>query len=57
MMCEAYAIAAAQANGLALTPAQLPGVVANLKRLEAVAQILEDTPLGPDDEAAPVWMP
>ena len=54
---ETYAIAAAKANGLALTPEQLPGVVATLQRIEAIAETLAAAALGPQDEAAPVWMP
>jgi hypothetical protein len=57
MIDEAYVIAAAKANGLALTPEQLPGVVATLQRIEAFAEPLIATALAPGDEAAPVWMP
>ena len=54
---EAYVIAAARAVGLAITAEQLPGVVANLQRIAAMAETLDAPALGPEDEAAPVWMP
>jgi len=54
---EAYVIAAAKAVGLGITPEQLPGVVANLQRIEAIAKSLDAAPLAPEDESAPVWMP
>jgi hypothetical protein len=57
MIDEAYAIAAAKALGLVIAPEQLPGVVANLQRIEAIAEPLDAMPLDPEDEAAPVWMP
>ena len=57
MIDEAYVIAAAKALDLALAPEHLPGVVANLQRIAAIAEPLNATALAPDDEAAPVWMP
>jgi hypothetical protein len=57
MIDEAYVIAAAKANGLAIAPEHLPGVAANLQRIEAIAEPLMAIALGPSDEAAPVWMP
>jgi hypothetical protein len=57
MIDENYVLAAAQVNGLAITPEQLPGVVANLQRIEAIAEAIHAVALAPADEAAPVWMP
>ena len=57
MIDETYVIAAAKALDLAIAPEHLAGVVANLQRIEAIAEPLEAATLGPDDEAAPVWMP
>lgn len=57
MIDEGYVIAAARAMGLAIAPEQLPGVVANLQRIEAIAEPLNAMPLAPEDESAPVWMP
>jgi hypothetical protein len=54
---EAYAVAAAKALDLAIAPEHLPGVVANLQRIEAIAEPLNAIVLDPRDEAAPVWMP
>jgi hypothetical protein len=52
---ERYVAAAAAALGLAITPAQRPGVIANFERLAGVAAALETFPLAPDDEPGPVW--
>ena len=57
MIDETYVIAAAQAIELPIAPEHLPGVVANLQRIEAIAAALDAAALGPEDEAAPVWMP
>ena len=57
MIDEAYVIAAAKALELPIAPEHLPGVVANLQRIAAIAEPLNMTPLAPEDEAAPVWMP
>ena len=57
MIDEAYVLAAAKALELPITPEHLPGVLANLQRIEAIAGPLESTVLAPEDEAAPVWMP
>jgi hypothetical protein len=54
---ETYVLAAARALDLVIAPEHLPGVVANLQRIEAIAEALNGTALGPEDEAAPVWMP
>ena len=57
MIDEAYVIAAAKALELPIAPEHLPGVVANLQRIEAIAESLDTIALAPEDEAAPVWMP
>ena len=54
---EAYVIAAANALDLPIAPEHLPGVVANLQRIAAIHKPLDAIALGPEDEAAPVWMP
>jgi hypothetical protein len=54
---EAYVVAAAKALDFAIAAEHLPGVVANLQRIEAIAQPLNAVALDPGDEAAPVWMP
>jgi|SoiMethySBSTD1v2_1073268.scaffolds.fasta_scaffold1591672_2 hypothetical protein len=57
MIDEAYVLAAARALALPIAPEHLPGVLANLQRIEAIAEPLNATPLAPAEEAAPVWMP
>ena len=57
MIDETYVLAAAKALDLPIGPGHLPGVVANLQRIEAIAEPLNAIPLDPEDEAAPVWMP
>ena len=57
MIDEAYVIAAAKAVDLPIAPEHLPGVVANLQRIAAIYEPLDALALGPEDEAAPVWMP
>ena len=57
MIDETYVLAAAKALDLAIAPEHLPGVVANLQRIEAIYELLDAIALGTGDEAAPVWMP
>ena len=57
MIDETYVLAAAKAVDLSVAPEHLPGVVANLQRIEAIAAPLAAVDLDPRDEAAPVWMP
>ena len=57
MIDEPYVLAAAKALDLPVAPEHLPGVVANLQRIEAIFEPLDAVALGPADEAAPVWMP
>jgi hypothetical protein len=57
MIDEAYVLAAAKALELPIAPEHLPGVVANLQRIAAIAEPLGATALTPEDELAPVWMP
>jgi len=53
---EAYARAAAAAIGLPLDPRHLPGVAANLRIAARMAALVEEAPLGPADEPAPVFV-
>ena len=53
---EAYARAAAAALGLPLDPRHLPGIAMNLALAARMAAVVEDMPLGPEDEAAPVFV-
>lgn len=53
---EAYARAAAAAVGLPLDPRHLPGVALNLRLAARMAAAVEAVPLGPADEAAPVFV-
>jgi len=42
---------------LRIAPEYLPGVVANLQGIAAVAAIVNATPLAKDDELGPIWKP
>ncbi|NKC33450.1 DUF4089 domain-containing protein [Falsiroseomonas selenitidurans] len=53
---EAYARQAAPLLGLTVTPAQLPGVVANLQLAARMAAMVESWKLGVADEPAPVFV-
>jgi len=53
---EAYAKAAAAAVGLPLDARHLPGVAFNLALAARMAAMIEAMPLGPADEAAPVFV-
>ena len=57
MLDETFVIAAAKALDLTVALEHLPGVVANLQRIEAIAEPLGAVVLTAADEAAPVWMP
>ena len=46
---------AADLAGLEITPQQMPGVLANLQRTAEAALALAEFPLGPLDEAGPVF--
>jgi hypothetical protein len=52
----AYARAAAAAIGLPLHEAHLPGIAMNLALAARMAAVVEGLPLGPEDEAAPVFV-
>ncbi len=55
---EAYVKRAAALMGIALTPAQVPGVVESLKRTAQVAALVNDFPLDAGaDEPGPTWRP
>lgn len=52
---EAWVTATAALAGLRIEPEHVPGVVAYLRRIAALAAAVNDTPLDPDDELGPVW--
>jgi hypothetical protein len=52
-----YLDAAAALLGLPISPEHRPGVLLNLDRLATMARLLEDAPLGREDEPAPVFRP
>ena len=54
---ECYVKAAAVALELPIAPAHLPGVIVNFERLAGIAALVNDFPLGPDDEPGPRWEP
>jgi hypothetical protein len=43
--------------GLAVDPAHLPGVIANMARTEEIARLVTDFPLPDDAELAPTFNP
>ena len=53
---ESYAKAVAAALGLPLDSAYLPGVVMNLRLAARMATVVQSLPVGPADEAAPVFV-
>ena len=52
-----YVVAAAAALELPIAPAHLPGVIVNFERLAGLARLVNDFPLGPEDEPGPRWEP
>jgi hypothetical protein len=54
---EAFVAATAPALGLSLDPAHRPGVVMNIGRIAAFAQLLLEFPLEGEVEPAPVFTP
>ncbi len=55
---ENFVRRAAAMQGIALTDAQLPGVIANLRRTAQAAATLTEFPLDSmSDELGPVWRP
>jgi hypothetical protein len=44
-------------NGLELGAFGLPAILANLQRIEQVAQLMNAVELRPEDELAPEWRP
>lgn len=53
----AYVRAAASAVGLSLDATQAQRVAGHLQRTAAMAQLLEQAPLGPEDELAEIYVP
>jgi hypothetical protein len=57
-MDEAYVLSASRVLNLNIKKEELAGVTAQLQRIAAIAQSLEDVELDPfTDEMAPVWRP
>lgn len=55
---EAYVARASELLGIALSAAQLPGVIANLQRTAQAAAVVNEFPLDQaTDELGPVWRP
>ncbi|NEP80026.1 MAG: DUF4089 domain-containing protein [Okeania sp. SIO3C4] len=54
---EKYVECTAELINLQLQPEYLPGVVENLERIAAVAQLVIDFPLPPEIEPAPKFDP
>ena len=54
---EKYVNAAAQALDLNLKPEHRPGVLENFTRLAQLAALVNEFPLTPEDEPAPLWKP
>jgi len=54
---EQYVDAAAAALDLNLQPAHRPGVLENFARLAQLAALVNEFPLTPEDEPAPLWRP
>jgi len=54
---EKYVNAAAQALDLNLKPEHRPGVLENFARLAQLAAVVNEFPLTPEDEPAPLWKP
>ena len=53
----AYIHQAAALTGLSIAPEHLPGVVANLERMQTIAQLVTEFPLLDTVEAAPTFEP
>ncbi|WOB42205.1 DUF4089 domain-containing protein [Thermoleptolyngbya oregonensis NK1-22] len=54
---ERYAEQAAALIGLPIPPDCKPGVIANLERTAAIAQLVLEFPLSPEVESAAVFVP
>lgn len=54
---ESYVSAASAALELPITPSQRPGVIENFTRLAQLAALVNEFPLAPEDEPAPLWKP
>ena len=52
---EAFVREAAKLVGIEVDAESMPGVIANLERIAGFASMLEEVPLGAEDEMAPVW--
>lgn len=54
---EQYVDAASAAVGLPIKPEHRPGVLENFARLAQLAAVVNEFPLTPEDEPAPLWSP
>jgi hypothetical protein len=54
---ETWVVRTAALAGLTIPRGHLPAVTATLQRIAELAAPLNDTPLSPADEIAPVWKP
>jgi hypothetical protein len=54
---EIYVDAAAAALDLDIEPAHRRGVIENFTRLAQLAAVVNEFPLAPEDEPAPLWKP
>ena len=54
---EKYVREAARLVGLGLDPARVPAVLANLRRITQVAELVNQVELAPEDELGPEWKP
>lgn len=54
---DVYVDAIASIIDLPIDPSYRPGVIANLERTEAIAQLVMDFPLPDDLEPAPIFVP
>ena len=46
-----------KAVNLKIEEKRIPAVLANLQRMEQVAQVIDAVELGPEDELGPEWRP
>ncbi|MBF2076946.1 MAG: DUF4089 domain-containing protein [Synechococcales cyanobacterium T60_A2020_003] len=54
---DTYTTLTAALLNLPIDPAYRPGVIANLERTEAIAQLVMEFPLPEDLEPAPIFVP
>ena len=57
MIGEEELLGLASLNGLELESKRIPNILDNLRRIEQLAQAVNDVELAAEDELAPVWRP